>query len=93
MKTNSGTVIPRDALLPALQRLAPLVPSRNTVPIVGCAQLDCAAGALRLAVTNLEATMTETVDVPTGDSWSGCADVRCLLRARPQISESVIWFL
>jgi DNA polymerase-3 subunit beta len=76
---KSSTTVSRDVLLPAVQRVAALAPSRSTVPILECLKIEAAGCSLGLTASNLETTITEAIDAPDGTPWAGCADARRLL--------------
>ncbi len=71
--------IAREALAAALSRAALAASTRSHLPVMGCAKLECADGALRLTTTNYEHTLTLAVAADIRECKPICLPVKRLL--------------
>src|SRR5436190_652642 len=78
--TSKEITVARDTLAPALGRAVPLILNRTTLPALSCIKLDWSDGELRLTASNLDAWISESITVTTGEPWKGCDDAHQLDR-------------
>ena len=50
-------------LLDALQKTIKVVPSRSTLPILGCSLFDFSKNKMTLKATNLETSINESIEI------------------------------
>ena len=63
IKKNMSFKVNTKNLLEALQKTVKVVPSRSTLPILGCSLFDFSNQKMILKATNLETSISESIEI------------------------------
>ncbi len=82
--------IDRAALVRELNYVCRVVPANPTLPVLGCVLLEVEGDTLRLRTSNMDLTLTASVDAQVTDSGAVCAPAKRLAKIFGEMSDAVV---